>query len=84
MTDKTGGNPDGEAKRTPQDSGLSDRATAHPATGSSGAGVAAWLGIWHAADTRGIGPLPLPTTPTPMATLEVLTDDLEKPGGKLP
>ena len=39
-TDKTGGNADGETKRSSQDSGLGDGATAHPVTGSSGAGVA--------------------------------------------
>ena len=32
-TDKTGGNADGEAKRTSQDSGLGNGATAHPVTG---------------------------------------------------
>ena len=83
MTDKTSGNPDGEAKRTSQDSGLGDGATAHPVTGSSGAGAAALLGIRHAADAGGIGPLPLPTTLPSMATLEALTGDLEKLGGKL-
>ena len=83
MTDKTGGNADGEAKRTSQDSGLGDGATAHPVTGSSGAGAAALLGTRHAADAGGIGPLPLPTTLPSMATLEVLTGDLEKLGGKL-
>ena len=82
-TDKTGGNTDGEAKRTSQDSGLSDGATAYPITGSSGAGTAALLGVRHAADARGIGPLPLPTTLPSMATLEVLTGNLEKLGGKL-
>ena len=82
-TDKTGGNPDGEVKRTSQDSGLSDGATAHPITGSSGAGTAALLGACHAADAGGIGPLPLPTTLPSMATLEALTGDLEKLGGKL-
>ena len=81
-TDKTSGNPDGEAKRTSQDSGLGDGATAHPITGSSGAGVVALLGIRHAADAGGIGPLPLPTTLPSMATLEALTGDLEKLGGK--
>ena len=65
MTDKTGGNTDREAKRTSQDSGLGDGATAHPITGSSGAGAAALLGICHAADAGGIGPLPLPTTCPP-------------------
>ena len=83
MTDKTGGNPDGEVKRTSQDSGLGDGATIHPVTGSSGAGVAALLGVCHAADAGGIGPLPLPTTLPSMTTLEVLTGDLEKLGGKL-
>ena len=83
MTDKTGGNPDGEAKRTSQESGLGDGATAHPVTGSSGAGTAVLLGIHHAADAGGIGPLPLPTTLPSMATLEALTGDLEKLGGKL-
>ena len=82
-TDKTGGNPDGEAKRTSQDSGLGDGATTHPITGSSGAGVVALLGIRHAADARRIGPLPLPTTLPSMATLEALTGNLEKLGGKL-
>ena len=82
-TDKTGGNADGEAKRSSQDSGLSDGATAHPVTGSSGAGVVALLGIRHATNARGIGPLPLPTTLPSMATLEALTGDLEKLGGKL-
>ena len=82
-TDKTGGNPDGEAKRTSQDLGLGDGATAHPITGSSGAGAAALLGVHHAADAGGIGPLPLPTTLPSMATLEALTGDLEKLGGKL-
>ena len=82
-TDKTGGNADGEAKRTSQDSGLGDGATAHPVTGSSGAGMAALLGVRHAADAGGIGPLPLPTTLPSMATLEALTGDLEKLGGKL-
>ena len=82
-TDKTGGNADGEAKRTSQDSGLGDGATAHPVTGSSGAGTAALLGVRHAADAGGIGPLPLPTTLPSMATLEALTGDLEKLGGKL-
>ena len=83
MTDKTGGNADGEAKRTSQDSGLGDGATAHPVTGSSGAGTVALLGVRHAADAGGIGPLPLPTTLPSMATLEALTGDLEKLGGKL-
>ena len=83
MTDKTGGNPDGEAKRTSQDSGLGNGATIHPITGSSGAGAAALLGVRHAANARGIGPLPLPTTLPSMATLEALTGDLEKLGGKL-
>ena len=83
MTDKTGGNADGEVKRTSQDSGLGDGATTHPITGSSGAG---WRRCWascHAADAGGIGPLPLPTTLPSMATLEALTGDLEKLGGKL-
>ena len=83
MTDKTGGNPDGEAKRTSQDWGLGDGATVHPITGSSGAGAAALLGVRHAADAGGIGPLLLPTTLPSMATLEALTGDLEKLGGKL-
>ena len=82
-TDKTGGNADGEAKRTSQDLGLGDGATAHPVTGSSGAGAAALLGVRHAADAGGIGPLPLPTTLPSMATLEALTGNLEKLGGKL-
>ena len=82
-TDKTSGNADGEAKRSSQDSGLGDGATAHPVTGSSGAGAAALLGIRHTADAGGIGPLPLPTTLPSMATLEALTGDLEKLGGKL-
>ena len=82
-TDKTGGNPDGEAKRTSQDSGLGDGATVHPVTGSSGAGAAVLLGVRHAADAGGIGPLPLPTTLPSMATLEALTGNLEKLGGKL-
>ena len=83
MTDKTDGNADGEAKRSSQDSGLGDGATTHPITGSSGAGMAVLLGVCHAADARGIGPLPLPTTLPSMATLEALTGDLEKLGGKL-
>ena len=83
MTVKTDGNADGEAKRSSQDSGLGDGATAHPITGSSGAGMVALLGIRHAADAGGIGPLPLPTTLPSMATLEALTGDLEKLGGKL-
>ena len=82
-TDKTGGNADREAKRTSRDSGLGDGATAYPVTGSSGAGAAALLGIRHAADAGGIGPLPLPTTLPSMATLEALTGDLEKLGRKL-
>ena len=82
-TDKTDGNADGEAKRSSQDSGLRDGATAHPVAGSSGAGAAALLGVHHAADAGGIGPLPLPTTLPSMATLEALTGDLEKLGGKL-
>ena len=82
-TDKTSGNADGEAKRTSQDSGLGNGATAHPVTGSSGGGAAAFLGVRHAADAGGIGPLPLPTTLPSMATLEALTGDLEKLGGKL-
>ena len=83
MTDKTGGNADGEAKRTSQDSGLGDGATAYPVSGSSGAGMVALLGVRHAADAGGIGPLLLPTTLPSMATLEALTGDLEKLGGKL-
>ena len=83
MTDKTGGNADREVKRTSQDSGLSDGATTYPITGSSGAGAAVLLGICHAADAGGIGQLPLPTTLPSMATLEALTGDLEKLGGKL-
>ena len=83
MTDKTGGNADGEVKRTSQDSGLSNGATAHPITGSSGAGTAALLGVRHAANAGGIGPLLLPTTLPSMATLEVLTGNLEKLGRKL-
>ena len=51
-TDKIGGNTDGEAKRTSQDSGLGDGATTHPITGSSGAGAAALLGARHAANAR--------------------------------
>ena len=82
-TDKTGGNADGEAKRTSQDSGLGDGATANPVTGSSGAGAAVLLGVRHAADAGEIGPLPLPTTLPSMATLEALTGNLEKLGGKL-
>ena len=56
---------------------------ANPVTGSSGAGAAALLGVCHAANARGIGPLPLPTTLPSMATLEALTGNLEKLGGKL-
>ena len=82
-TDKTGGNAEGEVKRASQVLGLGDGATAHPVTGSSGAGTAALLGVRHAADAGGIGLLPLPTTLPSMATLEVLTGDLEKLGGKL-
>ena len=82
-TDKTGGNTDGEVKRSSKDLGLGDGATAHPVAGSSGDGTAALLGIRHAADARGIGPLPLPTTLPSMATLEALTGDLEKLGRKL-
>ena len=82
-TDKTSGNPDGEAKRTSQDSGLGDGATAHPVTRSSGAGAVALLGVCHASNARGIGPLLLPTTLPSMATLEASTGDLEKLGGKL-
>ena len=41
------------------------------------------LGVCHAADAGGVGPLPLPTTLPSMATLEALTGDLEKLGGKL-
>ena len=83
MSDKTSGNPDGEAKRTSQDSGLGNGATTHPVTGSFGAGTVALLGVRHAANAGGIGPLPLPTTLPSMATLEALTGDLEKLGGKL-
>ena len=82
-TDKTDGNADGEVKRSSQDSGLGNGATAHPITGSSGAGTVALLGVRHAADAGGIGPLPLPTTLPSMATLEALTGDLEKLGRKL-
>ena len=45
--------------------------------------MAALLGVHHAADAGGIGPLPLPTTLPSMATLEALTGDLEKLGRKL-
>ena len=82
---KTGGNPEdvktvdnpGDAKETPHDSGIGNGTTASPTMGSSGDG-AALLGICSMSGTGGKGSLPLPTTLPSMATLEALTNDLEK------
>ena len=58
-----------------------DSANANP-PGLFGVNAAA-LGHHYATDIRGAGSLPLPTTLPSMATLEVLTDDLEKLSKKM-
>ena len=68
----------GDAKEAPHDSGIGDGTTASPTVGSSGDGVVALLGVRSMSGASGRGSLPLPTTLPSMATLEALTNDLEK------
>ena len=98
-TAKAGGHSDDDVKRTSQDSGVGKGATANPVddgadidakddgTNANPPGLfgvnAAALGRHYAADIRGAGSLPLPTTLPSMATLEALTDDLEKLSEKM-
>ena len=70
-------------KETPHDSGIGDGTTASPMTGLSGDGVAVLLGIHSMSGAGGRGSLLLPTTLPSMATLEALTDDLEKLSEKM-
>ena len=72
-----------KAKGSPHDSGIGDGTTATPMTGLSGDGVVALLGIRQVAGVRGGDSLLLLTTLPSMATLEVLTDDLEKLSEKM-
>ena len=97
---KTGSHSDDDVKRTSQDSGVGEGATANPIDMMAltsipvGDGVnanppglfgvnAAVLGRRYATGIRGAGSLPLPTTLPSMATLEALTDDLEKLSEKM-
>ena len=87
---KTGHHSDDDVKRTSQDSGVGEGATTNPVDeainakppGLFGADVAV-LGVRYAAGFKGAGSLPLPTTLPSMATLEALTDDLEKLSEKM-
>ena len=84
-TVKISDNPEETAKTegTPKDSGIGEGATAMAHTSFSGDGVASVLGTGHRASFKEVGAVPLPTTLPSMATLEALTDDLEKLSGKL-
>ena len=81
MAAKTGGHSDDDVKRTLQDSGVGEGTTANP-PGLFGLDATA-LGCRYAAGIGGAGSLPLPTTLPSMATLEALTDDLEKLSKKM-
>ena len=93
-TAKAGGHSNDDVKRTLQDSGVGEGATTNPVDngadvnamgdgananppGLFGVNTAA-LDHCYAADIRGAGSLPLPTTLPSMATLEALTNNLEK------
>ena len=87
---KTGSRSNDEVKKTLQDSGVGEGTTTNPvdeAVNAKPPGLfganAAVLGIRYAAGFKGAGSLPLPTALPSMATLEALTDDLEKLSEKL-
>ena len=88
---KTGDHSDEDVKRTSHNSGvgegattnpIADGATANPLVGLFGADATV-LGLHYAVGIGGTGSLPFPTTLPSMATLEALTDDLEKLSGKM-
>ena len=89
---KTGDHSDDDTKRTSQDSGIGEGATTNRIDNGITADpidddANAYPGLFdldamaldhhYAADIKGAGPLPLPTTLPSMATLESLTDDLK-------
>ena len=96
---ETGSHSDDDVKRTLQDSGVGEGATANPVddraeadpmnngTNANTPGLfgldAAVLGRHYATGIIGAGFLPLPTTLPSMATLEALTDDLEELSEKM-
>ena len=95
---KTGGHSNDDTKRTSQDSGVGEGATANRIDNGATANPindganadprlfdldATALDHRYAADIKGAGPLPLPTTLPSMATLEALTDDLEELSEKM-
>ena len=87
---KTRSHSNDEVKRTSQDSGVGEGATANPvdeAVNAKPPGLfgadAAVLGVRYAAGFKGAGSLPLSTALPSMATLEALTDDLEKLSKKM-
>ena len=87
---KTRSHSNDDVKRTSQDSGVVKGATTNPVNDGASTnppglfGVnAAVLGCRYATDIRGAGSLPLPTTLPSMATLEALTDNLEKLSEKM-
>ena len=87
---KTGGHSDDDVKRTSQDSGVGEGATANLIDDGATVDPPGLLGLdmtvlghRYAAGIGGAGSLPLPTTLPSMATLEALTDDLEKLSKKM-
>ena len=85
---KTEDRSDDKVKRTLQDSGVGEGATANPVDEAANAKPPGLFGadaavLRYATGFKGAGSLPLPTALPSMATLEALTDDLDKLSEKM-